>query len=265
VKTFWFLALKIVATLRGHESSDIFVTEKRRIQKKQEGLKRNNRRYNRKRWGRAKHLAGWVFGVRRIYNWMSWPVLPADTLTVKIAPNLISVANLPTHNFLPLFFFIYFNSILVPPKLIHSTIIVPKNLRVPENTPWTSNVTGWPPLGLEHKSGEPKSTADHSSSPRSDFVYGTVWPKFCMHFSSPVRATCLAHLILLDLITLINFVKSKVYEARLCAFFSSLTLLPPSYINILLNILFPVTFSVYSYLRVKDTFSHPYKRTGKIV
>jgi len=46
----------------------------------------------------------------------------------------------------------------------------------------------------------------------SGLFHSIFWPKFCMYFSSLVCARCPAHLILLDLITLIIF--SKAYKLQ---------------------------------------------------
>ena len=79
---------------------------------------------------------------------------------------------------------------------------------------------------------------------------------------SSLRATCTAHLILIDLITrtilceeyrpLCSFLHSPVTSSLLC-------------LNILLSTIFSNTLSLRSSLNVSDQVSHPYKTTGKII
>ena len=83
---------------------------------------------------------------------------------------------------------------------------------------------------------------------------------------SPIRATCAAHLIILDFIT--RTVLGEEYRSlssSLCSFLHSLltsSLLGP---NILLNTLFSNTLSLRSSLSESDHVSQPYKTTGKII
>ena len=84
--------------------------------------------------------------------------------------------------------------------------------------------------------------------------------------SSPIRATCPAHLILLDFFTRTLLSEQyKIFSSSLCNLLHSpvtSSLLGP---NILLNTLFSDTLSFLSSCNVSDQISHPYKTTGKIV
>jgi hypothetical protein len=79
---------------------------------------------------------------------------------------------------------------------------------------------------------------------------------------SYIRATCLAHLITLDLIIIIMLGEEyKLRRSSLCSF-----LQPPvtSFLfgpNILLSTLFPNTLSLCSSLSVRDQISHPCRPT----
>ena len=83
--------------------------------------------------------------------------------------------------------------------------------------------------------------------------------------SSPIRATCPAHLILLDFIThTILGEEYKSFNCSLCNLLLSpvtLSLLGP---NILLNTMFSNTLSFLSSRSVNDQVSHPYKQQAKL-
>jgi len=86
-------------------------------------------------------------------------------------------------------------------------------------------------------------------------------PQFCKHLISPMRATCLANLILLDLITLI-FCEAYSYEAP-PASHHFLPLRPnfsPQH-----PVLKHLQSTVHSSVTVRDQVSHPYETTGNII
>ena len=79
--------------------------------------------------------------------------------------------------------------------------------------------------------------------------------------SSPIRATCPAHLILLDYITRTKLGEEfKSFSSSLCSLLHSPVTSPSLGPNNILNTMFSSTLNFLSSLNVSDQVSHPYKR-----
>ena len=84
--------------------------------------------------------------------------------------------------------------------------------------------------------------------------------------SSPIRATCPTHLILLDFITrTISGEEYKSFNSSLCNLLHSPVTSSCLGPNILLNTMFSKPVSFLSSRNVSDQVSHPYKTTGKFI
>jgi len=108
----------------------------------------------------------------------------------------------------------------------------------------------------------PSTPGSPKCSLSSGFPTKTLYTPLLSH----IRATCPAHLILLDSITrtiLVEDYRSLGFSLfRLLHSLVTSSLLGP---NILLNTLLSNTLNLRSSLNMSDQFSHPYKTTGKII
>ena len=131
---------------------------------------------------------------------------------------------------------------------------------------WASQIQSIYPHPTSCRSVLILSTHLHVGLPSGLFPSG--FPTKILHttISTPIRATCPAHLILLDFITrTIWGEKYRSFSSSLCNLLHSpvtSSLLGP---NMLLNTIFSNTLSFLSSFNVSDQVSHPYKTTGKII
>jgi len=131
---------------------------------------------------------------------------------------------------------------------------------------WARSIQSIPPYPISWTSISIISSHLRLGLPSGLFPSGYPTKTLCTPLLSPIRATCPAHLILLDFITwriLGEQYRSLSSSLRSFLHYSvTSSLLSP---NILLNTLFSNTLSLRTSPSVSDQVPHPYKRTGKII
>jgi len=136
--------------------------------------------------------------------------------------------------------------------------------QVPANCPWASSIKSIHPHPTSWRSILIISSHLCLGLPIGLFLSGFLIKTLYTPLIYPTRATCPAHLILLDLITrTIMGEQYRSLRSSLCSFLHSpvtSSLLGPN----TLNTLFSNILSLRSSLNVSDQVSHPYKTTGKI-
>jgi len=131
---------------------------------------------------------------------------------------------------------------------------------------WASSIQSIPPHPSSWRSILILSSHLRLGLPSRLFHSGFLTKTLYTPLLSPIRATCPAHLTLLDFTTrTILGEEYRSLSSSLCSFLYSPVTSSLLCQNILLNTLFSNTLSLRSSLNVSDQVSHPYKTTGKII
>jgi len=129
-----------------------------------------------------------------------------------------------------------------------------------------SSIQSIPPITIFWRSILILSSHVYLSLPSVLFTSGFPTKTLYSRLLSPIRASCPAHLTLLDLIIwIIINEENRSLSSSLCSFLHypvTSSLLGP---RILLNTLFSNTLRLRSSLNVSDQVSYPYKTTGIII